>query len=99
MTFSASGSGYAYFIWYASIHTPSRTLVRDSGRAPVSNRRLTWSGTFNGERVTFMVYGVVMPSSAVVSVSLSGAVVKPADNPITVVMSSGYQFEAVLGTP
>ena len=97
MTFSASRA--TYFYWGAYISTPSRTLAGDSGRAPVSNRRLTWSGTLNGEKVTFTVYGVAIPSSATVTVSLSGAVVKPADNPITVVMSSGYQFEAVLGTP
>jgi len=40
-----------------------------------------------------------MPSNATVSVSLSGAVVRPAQNPITVTMSSGYQFEAVFGPP
>ena len=97
MTFSASG--YAYFIWYASIHTPSRTLASDSGTASVSNRALTWSGTLNSEKVTFTVYGVVMPSSAIMSVSLSGTVVRSAENPITVVMSSGYQFEAIFGAP
>ena len=97
MTFSASRA--TYFYWGAYISTPSRTLAGDSGRAPVSNRRLAWSGTFNGERVTFIVYGLGLPSSAVVSASLSGAVVKPAQNPITVMMSSGYQFEAVFGTP
>ena len=32
-----------------------------------------------------------------VTVSLSGAVVKPAQNPITATMSSGYHFEAVFG--
>jgi hypothetical protein len=99
MTFSATASGCAYFYWYAGISTPSRTLASDSGSTSVSNRRLTWSGTLNGERVTFTVYGVVIPSSATASVSLSGAVIKPAQNPITATMSSGYQFEAVFGTP
>jgi len=99
MTFSASAYVPYYFIWYAGISTPSRTLASDSGSAPVSNRRLTWSGTLNNEKVTFTVYGVAMPSSATVAVSLSGTVVKPAQNPIAATMSSGYQFEAVFGPP
>jgi hypothetical protein len=31
--------------------------------------------------------------------TVSGTVVKPADNPITVYMSSGWQYNAVFGSP
>jgi len=68
MTFSASGSGYAYFTWYASIYTPSRTLASDWGDAPVSNRVLTWNGTLNNEKVTFTVYDITLLSGVTVSV-------------------------------
>jgi len=60
MTFNASVSNWRYFYWYASISTPSRMLASDSGNTSVSNRRLTWSGTLNNEKVTFTVYAITI---------------------------------------
>jgi len=101
MTFSATAgvSNWMNFYWYVYISTPSRTLASSSGSTSVWNRRLTWNGTLNNEKVTFTVYGVALSLNARVAVSLSGTVVKPAQNPITVIMSSSYQFEAVFGPP
>jgi hypothetical protein len=42
---------------------------------------------------------LALPSYAYVYVSLSGTVVKPADNPITAYMSSGWWYNAVFGSP
>jgi len=66
MTFSATAgvSNWMNFYWYVYISTPSRTLASSSGSTSVWNRRLTWNGTLNNEKVTFTVYGVALSLNA-----------------------------------
>jgi hypothetical protein len=99
MTYTAYSYWSGYFYWCAGIYTPSRTLSEAWGEQNVYSQRLSWSGTLSGERVTFTVYGLALPSYSYVYVSLSGTVVKPADNPVTAYMTSGWWYNAVFGSP
>jgi hypothetical protein len=72
---------------------PSRILTSRQGYGSASGT-LTWSGQLDGEYVCFFV-GIPFTGSY----SISGTVVKPADNPITAYMSSGWWYNAVFGSP
>jgi hypothetical protein len=99
MSYSINAIGYYY--WIARIQAwtclywgcPSRVLAHRSGYGSASGT-LAWSGQLSSEYVCFDA-ALAGPGTC----GVSGTVVKPADNPITAYMSSGWQYNAVFGSP
>jgi hypothetical protein len=98
---SYSINAVGYYYWIARIWAwtclywgcPNRVLTYRQGYGSASGT-LAWSGQLNSEYVCFDAT-LAGPGYC----SVSGTVVKPADNPITAYMSSGWQYNAVFGSP
>jgi hypothetical protein len=99
MSYSINMVGYYY--WIARIQAwtclywgcPNRVLTYRSGYGSASGT-LAWSGQLSSEYVCFDAT-LAGPGYC----SVSGTVVKPADNPIAVYMGSGWWYNAVFGLP